>query len=359
MHSNLPSSIIINTDNTVFFEWLSQQNYTKIVILVDENTEKYCYSLLKNLFTKHILITIKSGEIHKNLKTCEQIWKKITKENFDRKAVFINIGGGVIGDLGGFCAAVYKRGIDFIQIPTTLLAQVDASIGGKTGVDFQGFKNHIGAFALPKMTWINPIFLDTLPNEQIKSGFAEIIKHCLIADKKEWKNNIKKINAQNIFQQNWQNNIEHSIKIKENITLKDPKEKGIRKFLNFGHTLGHALETYLLNKKERRILHGEAVAQGMIWASFLSETIGLHVVDREDIVSFLEDIYGNIFIKKNEIQKIINLAYQDKKNTNNQINFVLLENIGTPKFDAAINENDIKTILFSKPKKVINRQKYN
>ncbi|TAG86723.1 MAG: 3-dehydroquinate synthase [Bacteroidetes bacterium] len=343
MFSNLPKNILISTQKNDFFDWFLAQNYTKIIILVDENTEKYCYQTIQKLLPLHLLICIKSGEIYKNLRTCEQILKKITKENFDRKAVFINVGGGVIGDLGGFCASIYKRGIDFIQIPTTLLAQVDASVGGKTGIDFQGFKNQIGVFALPKMTWINTDFLQTLPSEQIVSGFAEVIKHSLIADKNEWNFLSQNISKTNINAQNWQKIITHSIQIKAKIVTEDPTEKGIRKILNFGHTLGHALESFLLNKPKRRILHGEAVAQGMIWASFLSQKIGFPATQYQEIKSFLTEIYPNIIIKKNEVEKIIQLTYQDKKNINNTLNFVLLPEIGEAKFDVKLNENDLKT----------------
>ncbi len=346
MSQNLPENILISTENDVFFHWFYQQNYTKIIILVDENTQKYCYEIIKNLFPAHLLINIKSGEIHKNLRTCEYILKKITKENFDRKAAFINLGGGVIGDLGGFCAAIYKRGIDFIQIPTTLLAQVDASVGGKTGIDFQGFKNQIGVFALPKMTWINTFFLETLPFEQIRSGLAEVIKHSLIADKNEWNFLSQHLSKENISTQNWQKIVTKSIEIKAKITTEDPTEKGIRKILNFGHTLGHALESYLLNKPSRRILHGEAVAQGMIWASFLSQKIGFSANETNEIHIFLKEIYPSILIKKNEIQKIISLTYQDKKNINNHLNFVLLSTIGNAKFDIQLNENDLKNCFF-------------
>jgi 3-dehydroquinate synthase len=336
-------NIIIDTNYNTFETWINQQNYTEIAVLVDENTNQFCYPLLQKKLPKHQIIIIKSGEKHKNLKTCQQVWKQLTHLNFSRKALLINIGGGVIGDLGGFCAATYKRGIDFIQIPTTLLAQVDASVGGKTGIDFQNFKNQIGVFNIPKLTWINTNFLATLPERELKSGFAEVIKHTLIADKNAWKDLIKKEKWQD---HDWQKIVEHSVNIKKNIVEKDFDEKNIRKILNFGHTLGHAIESFYLNKPSKKLLHGEAIAQGMIWASQLSQKIGFSVIETQEIDEYITNIYGELKLKKNEIENIIQLIYQDKKNFNHQINFVLLESIGKPIFDVKIEENEIKNIFY-------------
>ncbi|MBP8155740.1 MAG: iron-containing alcohol dehydrogenase, partial [Leadbetterella sp.] len=189
-------SVIISPISESLTQFFAQKSYSKVMVLVDNHTKKHCYPLVKGLLPSHKVINIKAGEHFKNLETCQQIWEEMTKNELDRHALLVNIGGGVIGDMGGFCASTYKRGIDFIQIPTTLLSQVDASVGGKLGIDFQGFKNHIGVFTLPKTVLIDNVFLKTLPQNEIRSGFAEIIKHCLIRDKSKW-NEIKTIDLEN------------------------------------------------------------------------------------------------------------------------------------------------------------------
>ena len=175
-------SVIIAPVQQSVSQYLSSTNYSKVVVVVDENTRQHCYPLIENVLPEHTLIEIPSGEENKHLGTCEHIWGIMTDAQLDRHSLVINLGGGVIGDMGGFCAATYKRGIDFIQIPTTLLAQVDASVGGKLGVDFRGFKNHIGVFTQPQRVFIDAKFLETLPQRELRSGFAEVIKHCLIRD---------------------------------------------------------------------------------------------------------------------------------------------------------------------------------
>ncbi|MCH8317693.1 MAG: 3-dehydroquinate synthase, partial [Bacteroidetes bacterium] len=223
--------------------FLNKNHFTKIGIIVDENSKKFCLPIIQSKIPKHYLITIPSGEHHKNLTTCETIWQQLTDLHFDKRSLIINLGGGVIGDMGGFCAATFKRGIAFIQVPTTLLAQVDASIGGKVGVDFQNYKNHIGLFKDPEAVFIYPGFLKTLDKKETLSGFAEIIKHCLIADRQKW----NEISQKDLKDQDWENLIAHSIDVKLSIIKNDPEEKGLRKVLNFGHTIGHALETFYLN----------------------------------------------------------------------------------------------------------------
>ncbi|MCS6796439.1 MAG: 3-dehydroquinate synthase, partial [Raineya sp.] len=181
-------NIIFCTDSIqdALKDWLAKQNYSRIFVLCDENTAQYCLPKIDFLQEKAVILKIPAGEKYKNLQTAQQVWSALTAQQLDRNALCINLGGGVIGDLGGFCAATYKRGIDFIQIPTTLLAQVDASIGGKTGIDFEHYKNQIGVFAHPKAIFIDTKFLQTLPEKELRAGFAEIIKHCLIADKEMW-----------------------------------------------------------------------------------------------------------------------------------------------------------------------------
>jgi len=323
--------------------FFAQNEYSHIAILVDEFTNKYCLPIIQDLlpsnFTK---VLIKSGEHHKNLATCEQVWDRMTKANMDRHSLLVNLGGGVIGDLGGFCASTYKRGIDFIQIPTTLLAQVDASVGGKLGIDFHGLKNHIGVFQLPKAVLIDPKFIDTLSIQQKKSGFAEIIKHCLIRDEKEW----SAIRQQSFEELDLSKLIAHSVAIKEAVVLEDPKEAGLRKILNFGHTLGHAIETYLLDKGKRKILHGEAIAIGMIVEAFISHQRDLiNLQELEEIESYLFENYGRVKLHPEEISKIIALTAQDKKNKGKEIRFSLLTGIGDCGYDIPVSASEMKKAI--------------
>ena len=323
--------------------FLSLEKYSKVIVIADTNTKKHCYPLVKAALPKHKLITIKPGEPHKILSTCELIWKSMTDEELDRHALVINIGGGVIGDMGGFCASVYKRGIDFIQIPTTLLSQVDASVGGKLGIDFHGFKNHIGVFQIPKSVLIDTIFLKTLPEREIRSGFAEIIKHCLIADAQKW----KEISQNDFEEQNWQNLVAHSVQIKEKVVAQDPTEKGLRKILNFGHTLGHAVETYFLGKAEnKRLFHGEAIAVGMIMEAYLSATKKLIAeLDLIEIEEFIFATYGKVNIGSEDVEQIVALTRQDKKNKGSEVRFSLLTGIGSCGFDYVVSVSEMRKAI--------------
>lgn len=254
------------------FDWREKLGaYSQLAVIADTETFQYCYPKISSYLPDHQVIVIPADERHKHLGTCQLVWQKLTEAAFDRKGLVLDLGGGVVGDLGGFCAATYKRGIDFIQLPTTLLSQVDASVGGKLGIDFQGFKNHIGVFTQPKAVWVYPGFLDTLPPSEIRSGFAEVIKHALIADAGAWKSLL----AWDRLPQDWNSIIPHSIHIKDKVVEADPTEKGLRKILNFGHTIGHAVETYFLDKGDRRLLHGEAIALGMIAETWLFLAKGL------------------------------------------------------------------------------------
>ena len=322
--------------------FLKDNLYTKIQVVVDENTFKYCYPTVKPFLGKHNLVRIKSGESEKNLESCQKIWQAMTDNELDRHSLVINLGGGVIGDMGGFCAATYKRGIDFIQIPTTLLSQVDASVGGKLGIDFQGLKNHIGVFQIPKSVLIDAEFLKTLSYSELRSGFAEVIKHCLIMDGKKW----EEIRRKDFEEQNFQDLIAHSVAIKQRIVEEDPTEKGLRKILNFGHTLGHAIETYFLGKPKLHLLHGEAIAAGMICEAFLSYKRGM--IDQktlENIEEFIFSVYGKATIKESDIEPIIALTSQDKKNKGKEIRFSLLEGAGKCGYDISVSKGEMKKAL--------------
>lgn len=324
---------------TAFFQ---QHTHTNIAVLVDEHTKKYCYPVIKQLLPKHIVVTIKSGEEKKNLDTCSYIWQQLTDKQFDRKSLVINLGGGVIGDMGGFCAATYKRGIDFIQAPTTLLAQVDASVGGKLGIDFNGFKNHIGVFKEPASVLIATEFLNTLPPQEVRSGFAEIIKHCLIADAAMW----HKIRKRDLDKQKWDELVPHSVQIKQEVVRQDPTEKGLRKILNFGHTIGHAVESHFLAQPRKKLLHGEAIAIGMICEAYLSMQKGL--LSEEELISieeFIFAVYGKVKLTETDIAAILPLTLQDKKNEKGKIQCVLLDGAGKALFDQVITFKDITEAL--------------
>lgn len=295
--------------------------------LVDENTRAKCLPALGLAAGRENIIEIKSGEIHKNLDTCRDIWDAMTRIGLGRSSVLVNLGGGVIGDMGGFAASTYKRGIRFVNVPTTLLAAVDANIGGKLGIDFQGFKNHIGAFNDPASVIVSDIFLRTLPPRELKSGFAEVIKHGLIYDKGYYQS----ISTTDYPAHNWLEVIQKSVAIKGEVTRRDPKEKGLRKILNFGHTLGHGIETWHL-KNGKSLLHGEAISIGMILEAFLAHKLDMTArPEVDDVASYIKSVFGKFDLPP--IEEILPLMLQDKKNTGNEINFSLLQGIGKCSFD--------------------------
>ena len=304
------------------FSKLDISNYSQVAILVDENTKRDCLSKLPQI-ENALIIEIKSGEEYKNISTCSFIWEQLTINNFDRNSLLINLGGGVIGDMGGFCAATYKRGLEFIHIPTTLLAMVDASVGGKLGIDFKGFKNQIGLFNNPKAVLISSVFLETLAESELKSGFAEVVKHALISDNSLW----LKLKNTPFTDLDWEDIIDTSVQIKNKIVLADPFEKGERKKLNFGHTFGHAIESYYLEKRTP-ISHGEAVFMGMILETKISD---LSESDKNEIKNYVLSNFALPYTpKKSSLHKFL---INDKKNQNGKINFTLLNGIGDCSFD--------------------------
>lgn len=335
-------SVIIAPVQESLVNYLNSTNYSKIVVVVDENTRRYCYPLIEGILPEHTLIEIPSGEENKNLITCEYIWGIMTDAQLDRHALVINLGGGVIGDMGGFCAATYKRGIDFIQIPTTLLAQVDASVGGKLGIDFRGFKNHIGVFTKPQRVLIDAKFLETLPKRELRSGFAEVIKHCLIRDAEMFET----ISRKTLEEQDFAALIAHSVAIKKEIVAEDPTEKGLRKILNFGHTIGHAVETFYLDKGEERFFHGEAIAIGMIAESYIS--CHRKLIDEKTlrrIKKLLISVYGQTVIPNTIFSAIITHTQQDKKNRGVEVRCSLIDGIGSCLFDVSVTAEEITEAL--------------
>lgn len=346
----MPAENVTITDNIKesLQQLLTAHTFSRIAVLVDENTARDCYPLVREILPEHTVLEIRSGEIHKNLDTCTQIWGWLTRESFDRKGLLINLGGGVIGDMGGFCAATYKRGIRFINLPTTLLAQVDASVGGKLGVDFQGFKNHIGIFQEPLQVIIFPEFLKTLSERELRSGFAEVIKHSLIADAAYW----PEIESHSWEEQNWPAHIQHSVEVKSGVVDQDFREGGLRKILNFGHTIGHAIESFYL-ESGHSWLHGEAIAAGMICESYLSEKYcGMPAEAAHTVESFINRIFGYREIDDSSIETIAGMALQDKKNEGNSILCTLLEDIGKARYDVAITSQDIQEALLRYKKKL-------
>jgi 3-dehydroquinate synthase len=331
----IPDNITISADLAADLEaFFFQKSFSKIAVIVDANTKKHCLPMVEKALPKHVLIEIESGEEHKNLHSCEKIWQVLTSHSFDRRALVVNLGGGVIGDMGGFCAATFKRGIEFINIPTTLLAQVDASIGGKLGIDFQGFKNHIGLFQNPLHVFIWKHFFETLPKAELRSGYAEVIKHCLISDVVMY----GEIVQMPLEKQDFSTLTRHSIAIKNKVVLDDPEELGVRKILNFGHTVGHAVESFFLKQPQQKLLHGEAIAVGMICEAFLStEKLGLDAEKRDKITDHLLQIYPCRSINKSDIAKVALLAGQDKKNELGTIYCSLLRDIG----DCTYNINTV------------------
>jgi len=310
-------SIFIGKESLQAYDFNS---YNQLAILVDENTKKDCLPIfLKATNIDAIIVEISSGEEHKNLEKCQLIWNALSSHNFDRNSLLINLGGGVISDMGGFAASTYKRGIDFIQIPTSLLAMVDASVGGKLGVDFAYLKNQIGVFNNPKAVLINTVFLKSLPKNQLLSGFAEVVKHALIADKCYW----KEIKTTPLEKMNWESIILQSIVIKNNIVTQDPLDKGERKKLNFGHTFGHAIESYYL-KLGNPILHGEAISLGMILESNLSK---INKEEKNEITSFISNTFS--IPKKPPLRALLEWMKSDKKNRKEKINFTLLNGVGS------------------------------
>ena len=322
--------------------FLDSADFSAVAVIVDNHTFRFCYPELKAMLPKHTLVRIKAGEEQKHLATCELIWDALTRANFDRHAVVLNLGGGVIGDMGGFCAATYKRGIAFAQLPTTLLSQVDASVGGKLGVDFNGLKNHIGVFEQPTAVLIDPTFLATLPERELRSGFAEVIKHCLISDAPMW----EQVRRRDLDEQDWPALVAHSVVIKQRIVEQDPTEKGIRKILNFGHTLGHAVETHFLPQSRKRLLHGEAIAVGMVSEAFIAHQ--KKMIDNgllAEIEEYVFAVYGNARLMEEDVEPILALTLQDKKNRGREVRMSLLNGPGSCAFDVPVTAAEMRRAL--------------
>ncbi|WP_159023211.1 3-dehydroquinate synthase [Formosa sp. L2A11] len=342
IHFNLSAYSQINTH-------IEESNPSNIFILVDQNTHELClpHLLAEISTTKTIeIIEIEAGEINKTIETCVGVWNVLSELGADRKSLVINLGGGVITDLGGFVASTFKRGILFINIPTTLLSMVDASVGGKTGVDLGSLKNQIGVINTPEMVVIDTTYLKTLPQNEMRSGLAEMLKHGLIQDKAYW-DKFKDLSVLNL--EHLDELIYESVLIKKHVVDIDPRENGLRKTLNYGHTIGHAIESYYLGHSHRKnLLHGEAVAIGMILASYISTKLtGLSEAENTEIKDVILGIYDFVEIDKDDYEPIIELLKYDKKNSHGNINFVLLNAIGETEIDCLVpNELIIEALNF-------------
>ena len=327
---------------------LKENKYSLLFIIVDHNTNEYCVPKFLPLLETDLRIEIiefDAGEQHKNIETCVQIWNVLTELGADRKSLIINLGGGVVTDLGGFVASTFKRGIDFIHIPTTLLSMVDASVGGKNGVDLGNLKNQIGVINVPLLVLIDTQYLQTVPQNEMRSGLAEMLKHGLIYDKNYWE---QFLDLKAIDFADFDSLIYRSVEIKNEIVKEDPTEKNIRKALNFGHTLGHAIESYFLESEfKTTLLHGEAIAAGMILESYISLHKNL-ITPQEylEIKATIQSIYETIVFEENDINPIIELLIHDKKNEFGTIQFALIEGIGKIKINQSVeNELILKAFL--------------
>ena len=325
---------------------ISECEHDRIFVLTDETTQQLCWPKIKNFkaLKNSTPIIIKATDTHKNLDTLSQVWQALSNGGATRHSLMINLGGGMVTDLGGFAASTFKRGIDFINIPTTLLAMVDASVGGKTGINFGGLKNEIGVFSDSRFVIINTQFLDTLDHDNICSGYAEMLKHGLISDEHTWAELVTfDLDTPDLSQ--LQRMVAESIKVKERIVEADPHEHGIRKALNLGHTMGHAFESFAM-RRGTPILHGYAVAYGLISELYMSARKTAFPTDSmQQTVRFIRENYGTFNITCDDYPTLIELMHHDKKNTSGIINFTLLGNVGDIRINQTANEEEIKEAL--------------
>lgn len=313
---------------------LCERHYDSVFLLTDHNTERLCRPRLSGCDALRTAqsVTIGCGDVHKTLESLAAVWQALGDGGASRKSLLVNLGGGMITDLGGFAASTFKRGIDFINIPTTLLAMVDAAVGGKTGINFNGLKNEIGVFRESKAVLIDTSFLRTLDAENLRSGYAEMLKHALLSNTEMWAEHL----AFDLEQPDYarlQSMVADSIAVKERIVTADPHERGLRKALNLGHTVGHALESLAL-EENRPVLHGYAVAWGLACELYLSAALcGFPAGQMRQTVRFVRDVYGHFGFTCDHYDRLYDYMRHDKKNTGGQINFTLLGAIGEIRLD--------------------------
>ncbi|MFN8310510.1 MAG: 3-dehydroquinate synthase [Chitinophagales bacterium] len=316
---------------------------SQLFVLTEENVKGLCYERIRSFLPAHQLIVLKPGERHKNLDSCSEIWHQLSASCADRKALVLNLGGGMITDVGGFSASCYKRGISFLNVPTTLLAMVDAAIGGKTGIDFHQIKNQIGTFNQPDGIFCCAAFLETLPVRQYRSGMAEVMKHFLISSAEKWQS-FTKLPSNNFSDLDSQF-LRDAAQVKLHVVTEDPLEKGKRKTLNFGHTIGHAIESAFMEQNEE-LLHGEAVALGLVAESFLS--FEKNWITNDELQTISHTIFRWFQFQKSleEFEtRILAFLQQDKKNDGHELRFALLQPIGNCLWDVSVTPESVKSAL--------------
>ena len=326
--------------------FIKKQNYSAYFIICDSNTLNYCMSdliLACKVLRDAEIIEIEPGEQSKELEVAGHIWQTLTDFAADKKSLVVNLGGGVVSDIGGFAASTFKRGIDFINVPTSLLSMADASVGGKTGINFSGIKNQIGTITQPKAVFINTGFLKTLPFDHLISGFAEIIKIALISDKSFF-SKLSQLLIENSFSDS--EIIKQAVQLKSSIVNKDPDEKGLRKILNFGHTIGHAVESLFLEKSEP-LLHGEAIAIGMAIESYLCLLLKrITKAEFEKIISCLKLNFHFPEIEEQDQAAFFEFFKQDKKHLKNAYLLALLKGIGKCDFNVKVSLAQVQKALY-------------
>ena len=336
--------IFTNDVNNAVKNILGDMDYNKLFVLTDENTQHYVMPIFCETLGNAFNITIKAGDINKNVESLTHIWEQLGTNGATRRSVLINIGGGMITDLGGFAASTFKRGIRFINIPTTLLSSVDASVGGKTGINFNGLKNELGVFNEADAVIISTRPLATLPINEVKSGFAEMLKHGLLSNKDIF-NKLLDYDFNRLPNEHLLSLLEESVNVKRDIVSQDPHEKGLRRALNLGHTVGHAFESMAM-KRQSPIPHGYAVAWGMIVELILS-----HMMLKFDSTilhrysQFVYANYGSFHITCDDYPELINLMAHDKKSNSGEMNFSLLSDIGNIEINCIASEDDVKAAL--------------
>ena len=321
---------------------MSEIKYSKVFVLTDKGSHTYCCDFLKNVNFEYKSIVLESGDENKNINTLSYVWQFLTENGADRESLLINLGGGMVTDLGGFAASTFKRGIYFINIPTTLLAMVDAAVGGKTGINFCGFKNEIGVIRDADAVMIDSSFSKTLDNENVLSGFAEMLKHGLISKTSHF-DDLQKFDWENIDYTILNQLVMDSNEIKQQIVEIDPNEKGIRKALNFGHTIAHALEANALKNGEH-ILHGTAVALAMIpelYLSFKKQNLRSEIMT--SVIRIVKELYAPYHISCDDYETLFEYIKHDKKNSGDNINFTLISDIG----QVHINQHCSKEEIFA------------
>lgn len=326
-------------------EVLGRTDFDKLFILTDETTLKLCEPRLRECAAADgQIITIGATDANKTIESLTQVWMALSKGGATRKSLLINLGGGMVTDLGGFAASTFKRGIPFVNIPTTLLAMVDASVGGKTGINFNHLKNEIGVFQNALTVLVDTTFLQTLDDKNVCSGYAEMLKHGLISDRDHWAR-LMNFDLQNPDLKILQELVRRSVEVKENIVLQDPHEHGIRKALNFGHTLGHAFESLAL-EQNHPVLHGYAVAWGMVGELYLScKRQGFPHDVMFQTVQFIKEHYGVFAFDCKRYERIYELMTHDKKNAGGSINTTLLGGIGDIKINQTTGKDEVFEML--------------